>query len=283
MPKRTPQFQCGCLDPRFLTLVTPANSAGSEKRRPCRRIPKTRPRSICSGAPFSDHNSAAHSTAHRPPGGQHLWVKRKTRRSPQPRGLRLEHQAEQLREQRLEQLLEQSVVQRRIQAAIQREIQVAIQPLVQLTTQAITQPTILLPELRGELRRVLQETQPRFQREVSVSRYQYPVRWALDATTRKSWDSPEPAPNGDSPTERLRRTQRGTVPVFHSSPRPSPQGGEGERSEGEEGLRRMTKCQVPMTNQAPMAECQCETICADIGVYQWSTRTVLGPGQPGLG
>jgi len=44
----------------------------------------------------------------------------------------------------------------------------------------------------------------------------------------------------------------------------------------------MTKRQSPMTNQAPMAECQSETICPDIGVHQWFTRRVLGSRGTGV-
>ena len=62
-------------------------------------------------------------------------------------------------------------------------------------------------------------------------------------------------------------TQRGTVPVFHSSPRPSPHGGEGERSEGEEGTEGTAKCQAPMTIQVPVAECRAKTIWHDICVH----------------
>jgi len=45
-----------------------------------------------------------------------------------------------------------------IQVKVEVRVEVEIERAVQLTTQAIAQPTILLPELRGELRRVFQET-----------------------------------------------------------------------------------------------------------------------------
>jgi hypothetical protein len=60
--------------------------------------------------------------------------------------------------------------------------------------QVSTQPAILRPELRGELRRVLQETQPRFQREVPVARYQ------VSGARGQDGNDQVPSPNDHSST-----------------------------------------------------------------------------------
>jgi hypothetical protein len=118
------------------------------------------------------HNSAGEWVAHLLPGGLLLPIRRETQRAPQLRELRLEQRREQRLEQRLEQLLEQPAVQRRIEVQVEVKVEVEMERKTQVMTQAIAQPTILPPELGDELRRVLQETQPRFQREVPVARYQ---------------------------------------------------------------------------------------------------------------
>ena len=126
------------------------------------------------------HNSAAHSSAHRPPPPWPLPIQRETQQSPQLRVLRLEQRAEQRREQLsvqlLEQLLEHLTTQLRVQPAIQVEIQLAIQVKTHVLVQASIQLRTLLPVLPGELLRILLGTQARLRREVPVTSYQFPGR-----------------------------------------------------------------------------------------------------------
>jgi hypothetical protein len=121
--------------------------------------------SICSGRAVPDHNSAAHSSAHRPPPPRPLLTRRKMQQSLQLNVLQVEHRAEerfeQLREQRLEQPLEQRVEQRRIEVKVEVEVQVEMERKTQLMMQASTRPAILLPVLPDEQRAVLRGTQPR--------------------------------------------------------------------------------------------------------------------------
>ena len=112
-----------------------------------------------------NHNSAAHSSAHRPPGELHLPGQRETRRGPQPAVHQVEQRAEQLREQLPEQRLvglrEQLVVHRREQLHTELATQVAKQPKIDVPTQVITQVRTRLPVLPEEQREVLRETRPR--------------------------------------------------------------------------------------------------------------------------
>jgi hypothetical protein len=102
------------------------------------------------------HNSAGEWAAHRPPGGQLLPTRRETQENQQLCEHQLEQRAERRREEQLEQLPE------RVQEQEEVQVEVEIQEKVQASTRLRT----FLPVLPDELRRVLQETKLRLQREV---------------------------------------------------------------------------------------------------------------------
>jgi hypothetical protein len=116
------------------------------------------------------HNSAGEWAAHRPPGGQLLPTRRETQENQQLCEHQLEQRAERRREEQLEQLpervQEQEEVQVEVKVEIQEEVKVKVEVEIQEKVQASTRLRTFLPVLPDELRRVLQETKLRLQREV---------------------------------------------------------------------------------------------------------------------
>ena len=115
---------------------------------------------ICGMGRVLGHNSAAHSTAHRPPPQLLRPIQRETGRSLHPVVLQDEQQSEQLPKQLPVRLSEQRTVQRRIQVEVEVKVEVEMERRTQLSMQANTLRAMLPPILPDVLRRILRETQP---------------------------------------------------------------------------------------------------------------------------
>jgi hypothetical protein len=136
-----------------------------------------------------DHNSAAHSSAQGPLGGQHLRTQEVKDQELEVKGQRREHRAEQRREQLPEQRLvrprNQVKVEVKVKVGTEVEVEVEMERKTQVMMQATIQPAILRPELRGELRRVLRETKVRAARVPDQTRRRVQRRGA-DWAVRRS-------------------------------------------------------------------------------------------------